>query len=182
MRPLLNWSPKSPKEQILSSHTFKSNSKCCNFCILFPNSIKLVGKFFLSLLVSVIKFSDQSKLYWFFGSRSKFRSSIWVHQTAFDGCNFGGFYLLHSKFVFNKICWVMFPLKSSYCGKIFMSIQVVLNVREQFKVLNSDIFRSQWTSAAYNFFIQGSFSIFFVGKVASTSLVCMAKFSYQSKN
>jgi len=88
MRPSLNLSPKHPTEPILFSHTFKSNSKCCNFCTPFPNSIKLFGKFVLSLLVCVIKFSDQSKLYWFFGSSSKFTSTIWVHQIAFDDCNF----------------------------------------------------------------------------------------------
>jgi len=46
----------------------------------------------------------------------------------FFGCSFGGLYLLHPIFAFNKICWVMFLLKSIYCDKIFMSIQVVLNV------------------------------------------------------
>ena len=50
----------------------------------------------------------------------------------FDGSNFGGLYLLHPKSVFNKTCWVEFPLKSSYHGKIFMSIHVVMNVWESF--------------------------------------------------
>jgi len=80
-----------------------------------------------------------------------------------------------------KICWVLFPLKSIYWGKIFMSIQVVLNVWEQFQVQNPDIFALQWTSIAYNFFIQGFFSIIFVEKVMHTNLVSMIKISYQSK-
>ena len=62
-----------------------------------------------------------------------------------------------------------------------MSIQVVLNAWEQFEVQNPDIFALQWTSAAYNFFRQGLFSIIFVGKVAHTSLVLVVKISYQSK-
>jgi len=37
----------------------------------------------------------------------------------------------------------LFPLKSSYCGKIFMSIQVVLNAWEQFEVQNLHIFALQ---------------------------------------
>jgi len=37
----------------------------------------------------------------------------------------------------------MFPLKSSYFDKIFMSIQVVLNVWEQLEVQNPDIFGFQ---------------------------------------
>jgi len=40
----------------------------------------------------------------------------------------------------NVNCWVRFPFKSNYCGKIFMSIQVVLNVWEPFELQNSDIF------------------------------------------
>jgi len=56
-----------------------------------------------------------------------------------------------------------------------------LNVWEQFKVQNLEIFALQWTSAAYNFFIHGPFSIIFVGKVAYTSLVYVVKISYQSK-
>jgi len=83
--------------------------------------------------------------------------------------------------VFNKICWVLFPIKSTYCSKIFMSIQVVLNAWEQFEVQNLDIFAIHWTSAAYNFFIQGLFSIIFVGKVEHTSLVLVVKIPYQSK-
>jgi len=97
-----------------------------------------------------------------------------------DGCNFGGLSLFHQMLVFNQICWVLFPMKSTYCGKIFMSIQVVLNAWNQFEVLNLDICALQWTSAAYNF-IKGLFSIFFVGKVAHTSLVLVVKFSYQYK-
>jgi len=83
-------------------------------------------------------------------------------------------------FIFNKMCWDLFPLKSCYCGKIFMSIQVVLNVWEQFKVQHLDIFALQWTSVAHNF-IKGPFSIIFVGKIAHTSLVYVVKISYQSK-
>ena len=99
----------------------------------------------------------------------------------YDGCNFGGLYLSHQMFVFNKNCWVLFPIKPSYCGEIFMSIQVVLNVWEHFEVQNPDIFALQWTSAAYNFFIHGPFSIIFVGKVAHTGLVYKNKISYESK-
>jgi len=84
-------------------------------------------------------------------------------------------------FVFNKTCWVWFPLKSSYCGKIFMSTQVVLNAWEQFEVKNPHIFALQWTSTAYNFSILGFFSVIFVGKVAHTSLVFVVKIPYQSK-
>jgi len=41
--------------------------------------------------------------------------------------------------VFNQMCWIMFSLKSSYCGKIPMPIQGVLNVWEQFKVQNPNL-------------------------------------------
>jgi len=107
--------------------------------------------------------------------------SLWVHKTTFDGCNFGGLYLFHKMFVFNKICCAVFPLKSSYCGEIFMSIRVVLNFWEQFEVQNPDIFGLQWTLAAYFFFIQCPFPIRIVVKVAHTSLVCVAKIWDQSK-
>jgi len=102
-------------------------------------------------------------------------------EIAFDRYNFGSLYLLHQMFVFNQICWVLVPLKSCYCGKIFMSIQVVLNVWEEFKVQHPHIFALHWTSVAYNFFIHGPFSIIFVGKVAHTILVCVVKISCQYK-
>jgi len=120
-------------------------------------------------------------MYWVFGSQSKFTAWIRVHQTAFNGCNFGGLCLFHQMFVFYKICWVLFN-KFSYCAEIFMSIQVVLNVWEEFEVQNPNIFALQWTLAAYNFFIQSPFSIIFVGKVAHTSLVCMVKFHINPKS
>jgi len=84
-------------------------------------------------------------------------------------------------FVFNKICSILFPLRSSYCGKNFILVQVVLNVWEQFEVQNPNIFALQWTLAAYNFLTQGSFSKKFVGKVVHTSLVSVVKNLYQSK-
>jgi len=124
--------PSSPRGPKVSSNSFNFSSKCCNFYIRCPNSIKFIEEFPLSLLVYAVKFSNQSKIQKFLGSQSKFIGSIWVHQTAFEGCNFGGFYL-QPMFVFNKIYWVMFPLKSSYCGKFFMSIQDVLNIWEKFK-------------------------------------------------
>jgi len=99
----------------------------------------------------------------------------------YDGCNLGGLYLFIKCSFSIKICEVLFSLKSSYYGKIFMSSQVVLNVWEQFKVQNPYIFALQWTLAAYNFFIQGPLSIIFVGKIAHTSLVFVIKISYQSK-
>jgi len=80
-----------------------------------------------------------------------------------------------------KICCVLLTLKSSYCGKNFMSIHTVLNVCEQFEVQNSHIFALQWTLVAYNFFIHGLFLVFFIGKVVHTSLVFFGKISYQSK-
>jgi len=99
---------------IMSPHCFKFNSKCCDFCKQCSNSIKVVGKFKFFLLICVVKFSNQPKMYLFFVSQSKFRLRFtWVHQTTFDGCNFGGLYLFHLIFVFNKICKVIFPLKSS---------------------------------------------------------------------
>jgi len=58
-----------------------------------------------------------------------------------------------------------------------MSIQVVLNVWEQFEVQNPDIFALQQTLAAYNFFTQVPFSIKLVGRIAHTSLVCVVKIS-----
>jgi len=137
-------------------------------------------KFALSHLVCVVKFLDQSKMYWFFVSQSKFKSSIWVHQTALDGCNFGSLYFLHSMFVFNKVYWFIFPFKSSYCGNIFMSIQVVLNIWEQFEVIPTflDYSELQWL-------VSSSYSLYFqyikIEKVAHTSLVCVFKISYQSK-
>jgi len=172
--------PKCPRGPKVSS-VWQSNSKCCNFCIQHPNSIKLVNKFGLALLVFVVKFSDQSKMYSCFGSQSKFTGSIRVHQTAFDGCNLGGLYLLHQIFFFNNIFWIFFPFKPTYCGKIFMSIWVVLNFWEQFEVQNPHIFALQWTLMAYNFFIKGPFSIIFLGKVGHTSLVFLVKISYQYK-
>jgi len=75
----------------------------------------------------------------------------------------------------------MLPFEVCYCGKIFMSIQVVLNVWEQFEVQNPDIFELQWTSAAC-FFIQCKSPIVFFGKVVHISLVYMDKILYQSKN
>jgi len=74
----------------------------------------------------------------------------------------------------------MFSLKSSYCGKIFMSIQVVLNVWEQFKVQNLDIFGLQWTLGSSFLLHTMSISNNFFEKVAHTSLVCVIKVSYQS--
>jgi len=154
------------------SHSFKSNSKFYNFCIRCLNSIKLVGKFALLLLVYVVKFSNQSKMYWFLRSQSKFTSSIWVHQTAFEGFNFWGLYFLHPMLVFNKhLLNFMFPLNSTYCGKIFRSIQVVLKVKEQFEVQNSNMFLLHWVSFSNKCF----------WKVVHTILIYMAKISYQSK-
>jgi len=75
--------PKWQRGQKLSLQSFKSSSKCCKFCIQAPNSIRLFGKVVFSLLVCMVKSWDQSKMYWFFGSQSKFITSIWVHQTAF---------------------------------------------------------------------------------------------------
>jgi len=80
-----------------SLHAITFASQC-------PNSMKLVGKFAYSLLVSLVKFLDQSKMYWFIISQLEFRSSIWGHQIARDVCSFRGLYLLHTIFVFNKIC------------------------------------------------------------------------------
>jgi len=105
--------PHLPRRQKCLSHSFQSNSKCCDFFIWCPNSIKLVENFALSLLVCVVKVLDQLKMYCYFVSQLKFKGSIQVHQTTFDGYNFEGLYLLHPLFVYNKICWVMFPLKSS---------------------------------------------------------------------
>jgi len=76
----------------------------------------------------------------------------------------------------------MLNLKSTYCVKIFMPIQVVLNVWEQFEVQNSVIFGLQWTLAAYFFFVQCLFPIIFFVKVAHTSPFCVLKISCQSKN
>jgi len=122
-------------------------------------------------------------MYSFFLSQSKFNHSIWVHQTAFDGCNFGRLYLLHPMFIFNKICRFMFPLKSSYCNKKF-------NVNPScFECLGAIQSSNSW-----HFWITMNFgSLFllhtlipflmnFFGKVAYTSLVCVAKISYQSES
>jgi len=84
-------------------------------------------------------------------------------------------------FVFNIKRLVMFPLKSNYCDKIFKSIQVVLNVWEQFEVQNPDILGLQWISASYFYFIQCLFSILKDLNVAQTSLFYMSKISFQSK-
>jgi len=46
-------------------------------------------------------------------------------------------------FNFYKKNWLLFFIKSTYCGKIFMSIEVVLNAWEQFEVQNPDIFALQ---------------------------------------
>jgi len=63
-----------------------------------------------------------------------------------------------------------------------MSIQVVLNVWEQFKVQNPDIFGLQWTLATCFFFIHCLFLMIVFVKVALTSLVCLAKISINQKN
>jgi len=123
-----------------------------------------------SLLVWLVNFLDQYKMDWFSVSQSKFKGSIWVHQIAYDACNFGGLYLLCSIFIFHKICWVVFPLKSSYCGIIFSSIQVVLNVWEQFEVQNPNIFKLLWTLATSPFFVHYLFSIIVFEKVVHTIL------------
>jgi len=118
MRPLLNLSSKRPKEPTLSSHTFKSNLKCCNFCIWFSNLIKIVGKFALSLLVCVIKFQINLSYIDLLGANRSSQVQFEFTKLHWDGCNFGGLYLFHQMLVFNKIYWMTFPLKSSYCGKI----------------------------------------------------------------
>jgi len=66
--------------------------------------------------------------------------------------------LIHCLFSI-KICQITFPMKPSYCNKIFMSIQVVLNVWDQFKVQNPNIFGLQWILATCFFFIQCLFPI-----------------------
>jgi len=80
-----------------------------------------------------------------------------------------------------KFCWVLFSLKSSYCDKIFMSIQVVLNVWSNLKFKIHTFLHYNELRWLYNFFIQGLFSIIFVGKFVHTSLVFVVKISYQSK-
>jgi len=62
-----------------------------------------------------------------------------------------------------------------------MSIQVVLNVWEQFEVQNPNIFGLQRISTTCFFFIQCPFPIIVFEKVAHTSLVGVAEISYQSK-
>jgi len=68
------------------------------------------------------------------------RVNLSLANLHFDGRNFGGLYLPHPTFVFNKICWVIFSLEFSYCGKFFMLIQVAWNVWKQFEVQNPTIF------------------------------------------
>jgi len=99
----------------------------------------------------------------------------------FDDYNLGALYVLHLMFVFNNKFWFIIPLKSSCCGKILLSIQVVLNVWKQFEVQNLNIFGLQRTLAAWFFFIQCPFLIKFFEKVAHTSLFCVVKIPYQSK-
>jgi len=118
---------------------------------------------------------------WVFESIQSLQVQLEFTTLHWDGCNFGGLYLFHQMTIFNKICWIFFPIKSTYCGKIFKSIQVFLNAWEQFEVQNPNIFALQWTLAAYNFFRQGLFSIIFVGKVVHTSLVRVVKISCQYK-
>jgi len=86
-----------------------------------------------------------------------------------------------SNFCFQQNLLGYISLKFNYCGKIFMSIQIVLNVWEQFEFPNLDIFELQWTLVTYFFFIQCPFPIMFFGQVAHTSLVCVAKSLDQSK-
>jgi len=129
----------------------------------------------------VVKFSNQSKMRWFLLSQLKFTSSTSIHQIAFDGCNFEVLYLLYPMLVFNIIYWITFSIQYSFCGKIFMSIQVVLNIWEQFKVQNPDIFLLQLTLATCFFFIWCLYLIKKLEKAAHTSLVCVAKILYQSK-
>jgi len=52
------FNPKTPQGPKVPLHSLKSNSKCYNFCIQFPNLIKLVVKSALSPLVCVVKTLD----------------------------------------------------------------------------------------------------------------------------
>jgi len=108
-RPLLNLSPKCPKEPKLTSHTFKSNSKCYNFCIRCPNSIKTCWKICTLSSSSCHKIFTWIWVLLILWKPIEVHEFNWVHQTAFEGFNFGGLYLLRPMFVLNKIWWVMFP-------------------------------------------------------------------------
>jgi len=141
-----------PRDQKCSHIVCKSNSKCFNFRIWCPSLIKTCWKIcWNSSSLYREKFQTNPKC-------NDFLKAIWISQVQFEFTklhfddNFKGLYLLHPMFFSNKICWIMFPLKSNYCRKKFMSIQV-LNVWEQFKVQNPDIFGLHWTLAACFFFI-----------------------------
>jgi len=58
-----------------------------------------------------------------------------------------------------KIYWVRFPVKSSFYGRISISIQVILNVWELVEVQNLKKTRLQWSLAACFFFIWCPFPI-----------------------
>jgi len=85
-------------------------------------------------------------------------------------------------FVFNKICWIMFPLKSGYCGKNF---HVNLSCFECLGAIQSSKSRHFWIIVNFGgLFLLHTMSFsnkFFFRKVAHTSLVCVAKFFNQSK-
>jgi len=181
MRPLLNLSPKRPKEPKWSLHTFKSNSKCSNFCIWCPNSIKLVDKFALSFLVCVINFSNQFKFYWFFGSQSKFTGSIEFTKLHLKATNLGSYIsfiqcLFWIKFVglcstFSLVIVVKFPCQS----QLFWIFERNL----KFKISTFLDYSELWR------LISSSYSVCFhkkkYWKSAHTSLVCVVKISHQSK-
>jgi len=133
----------------VSSHSFKSNSKSCKFCIQCPHSIKLIGKFALALLVCVIRFLDQYKMYRFFGSQLKFTSSICVHQTTFDVYNFGGLYL-HPMLVFNK--------NFEFCSP--WGLAIVVKFSCQFKLF--ECLGVIWSSKSKHFWISMNFDSLFL--------------------
>jgi len=123
----------------------KFNKTCWKFC---AHSFSLYGKIFKSI--------QDVQMFWELIEVHKFNLSL---QNCIWWLHFKGLYLLHHIFVLNKICLDMFPLNSSYCGIIFISIQGVWNVWEQFEVQNPDIFGLHWTLVAYFFFIQCPFLI-----------------------
>jgi len=83
----------------------KFNKTCWKICAL---SSSLCGKFL-----------DQSKMYWYFianqSSRVQFEfTKLHLMAATLEAC------ITFVQCLFSiKIYWVMFPLKSSYCGKIF---------------------------------------------------------------
>jgi len=158
-----------------SSQVWKSNSKCCNFFIWCPNSIKLVVNFLLSSLLCVVNFSNQSKMYWFFEAIQNSRVQLEFTKLHFDGRKFGAcIFFIQCSFsiTFVGLCFswslvivVKFSCQSKFFGMFRSNSKFKIQAFLDYNELCS-LFLLHTMSISNHFF----------GKVAHTSLVCIIKF------